>query len=328
MIREEMRRTMNDILIAEHVQKQYGRFQALQDASLSIRQGEILALLGPNGAGKTTLIKILATLLNPDGGEVQVMGRRLDRDAEAIRHCIGYVGQDTERSAYARLTVWENLSFFGSLRGMSAAQIRRQGEALADAFDFHEKMNSLFVTLSGGQKQTMVIMRALLHDPPLIYLDEPTKGLDPIIGRRIRAFLKDYVRQRQKSLLLTSHVLSEVEDMADRVALIQRGRIPICGTAQSLKAALGAQEYIELEKNSLPAATVQRILGLAVVRGSLERDPGWYSFGVEDALAGAEGIIRVLREDGVQQAHFRHHSASLEDAFLHHMGELSERFDQ
>ena len=317
---------MEKTLTAQHVQKRYGAFQALQDASLEISPGEILALLGPNGAGKTTLIKIMATLINKDAGRVEILGRDLDSQAEDIRHQIGYVGQDTERSAYARLTVWENMVFFGTLRGLRQEQIRARVDELSRCFDFHDPLDKQFVTLSGGQKQTVVIMRALLHNPPLIFLDEPTKGLDPIIARRIRAFLKQYVHEQGKSLLLTSHVLTEVDELADRVALIQRGRIHVTGTPQSLKRSLGASDFIELETAPLSPAALDQITHLPVVSCQLEREPGWVSLGVSDMMAGAETIIQVLRAEGIQTS-FRHHSASLEDAFLYHVGEFGERFD-
>jgi ABC-2 type transport system ATP-binding protein len=139
------------------------------------------------------------------------------------------------------------------------------------------------------------------------------------------SFLKR--RTRGKSLLLTSHVLTEVDEMADRVALIHRGSIPVVGTPGELKAALGAADFFELEKSALPAATREKILRLETVLLSMEREPQWISFGVTDALAGAEAIIRVLREDNVR-AGFRHHMVSLEDAFIHHIGELVEKFDQ
>jgi ABC-type multidrug transport system ATPase subunit len=171
-----------------------------------------------------------------------------------------------------------------------------------------------------------MILRALLHDPLLIYLDEPTKGLDPLIGRRIRSFLKIYVHEQGKSLLLTSHVLSEVDELADQVALIQGGRIHVSGTPQSLKEALGAHEFVELEKNCLSQAVLARLLALPVVCSQMEREPGWVSLGVTDVMAGAEAIIQVLRAEHVQTS-FRHHSATLEDAFIHHIGVLQERFD-
>lgn len=319
--------TQEVYLSAKHVQKRYGKTMALQDASLELRQGEILALLGPNGAGKTTLVKILATVLTKDAGQVDILGYDLDRHVEEIRHLFGYVGQDTERSAYARLTVAENLHFFGALRGMRKQQIDQQIEKLAAYFDFHANLDKQFTQLSGGQKQTVVIMRGLLHNPPLIYLDEPTKGLDPIVAKKIRAFLKQFVQQECKSLLLTSHVLSEVDELADCVALIHRGKISVASTPDDLKAAVGAAESIEIEKAALPSATQARIERLGVVQFVQERNGHWIAFGVSDAMLGAEAIIRVLREDNVH-ARFRHHTVSLEDAFVHHIGELSEKFDQ
>jgi ABC-type multidrug transport system ATPase subunit len=318
---------MTTCLLAEHIQKTYGRVPAVRDASLEMHQGEILALLGPNGAGKTTLIKILATLLKKDGGRVDVLGYDLDRHEVEVRRLFGYVGQDTERSAYARLTVVENLRFFGALRGLGKAQLERQIEKLATQFDFTGNLDRQFVQLSGGQKQTVVIMRALLHDPPLVYLDEPTKGLDPIVARKIRSFLKQFVSEDRKSLLLTSHILTEVDELASRVALIHRGTIATTGTPADLKSALGAADFIEIESSALPARTVDRIRQLEPVLFSAQRDPGWLSFGVSDLLAGAEAIIRVLRDDGVRTG-FRHHAVSLEDAFIQHVGELSDRFDQ
>jgi ABC-2 type transport system ATP-binding protein len=313
-------------LSAQGVWKSYGDTVAVRDASLELRQGEILALLGPNGAGKTTLIKILATVLMKDRGRVRILGYDLDDHPQEIRHLFGYVGQDTERSAYARLTVVENLRFFGSLRGMSRRRIDEQIDKLATYFDFYANLDKQFVQLSGGQKQTVVIMRALLHDPPLVYLDEPTKGLDPIIAKRIRALLKRFAAEEQKALLLTSHILSEVDELAHRVALIHRGTISVADTPDELKAAIGATDFIEIERDGLPATTREKVLQLPPVLFGFERDPQWISFGVADPLDGAMAILEVLREDSVQPR-FRHYIVSLEDAFVHHIGELTERFD-
>lgn len=314
-------------LTAQQVRKTYGKTVAVDDAALELHGGEILALLGPNGAGKTTLIKILATLLMKDSGRVEVLGYDIDTDPETVRHLVGYVGQDTERSAYARLTVVENLRFFGKLRGLTDRQIADQIDKLATQFDFHTNLGKLFVTLSGGQKQTVVIMRALLHDPPVVFLDEPTKGLDPIIAKRIRTFLRQIVVEDGRSLLLTSHVLSEVDELADRVALIHQGRIPISGSPHQLKSNLGAADFVEIERAALPLATQEKILQLEPVLFRMERTPDWITFGVSDTMAGAEAIIRALRQDHVV-AGFRHHTATLEDAFIHHIGDLTERFDR
>jgi len=318
---------MEKYLIATDIRKQYGDATALYDATLTLHQGEILALLGPNGAGKTTLIKILATLLAKDGGEVNLLGYDLDRHPNEIRHLFGYVGQDTERSAYARLTVRENLHFFGALRGMQKRAINQQIEKLAGHFGFERHLNQLFVQLSGGQKQTVVIMRALLHNPPVIYLDEPTKGLDPLIAQKIRTFLRSYVAQEGKSLLLTSHILSEVDELADCVALIHRGRIPLVDTPAALKTAVGANELIEVERSHLSPTIQARLQGLRAVLFTLERNPAWLSLAVADPLLGMEEIIGVLRQEGIRPR-FRQQTVSLEDAFIHHMGALEEAFEQ
>ncbi|MBV7339079.1 ABC transporter ATP-binding protein [Chloroflexi bacterium TSY] len=317
---------MEQFLRANNIHKQYGEATALDNATITLHQGEILALLGPNGAGKTTLIKILATLLTKDNGQVNVMGYDLDHHPTEVRHLFGYVGQDTERSAYARLTVRENLHFFGALRGMSRGVINQQIEKLAQTFDFEPQLGKLFVQLSGGQKQTVVIMRALLHNPPIIYLDEPTKGLDPLIAQNIRSFLRSYVHQEGKAMLLTSHILSEVDELASRVALIHRGRIPVEGTPESLKGEMGFGDLIEIEKTHLPFATQERLCTLDAVLSTLERSERWLLLAVIDPLDGLEAIIHVLRQDKVR-ARLRQRSVSLEDAFIHHIGALDEALE-
>lgn len=313
-------------LSATNVRKTYGKAVALEDASLELRQGEILALLGPNGAGKTTLIKILATLLRKDAGKVAIMGHDLDTHENEVRHLFGYVGQDTDRSAYARLSVRENLRFFGALRGMNKHQVDQQLDKLAGYFDFRSSLDKLFMSLSGGQKQTVVIMRALLYDPPLVYLDEPTKGLDPLVAKKIRAFLIHYAKQERKSLLLTSHILSEVDEMADRVALIHRGSIPITGSPAELKLAVGVQAFIDLPKDALSPGTEEQLGRLDTVVPSPARDPAWIAYGLPDPLVGTHAILQVLRDNDIR-APFRHRTVSLEDAFVHHIGILADRFE-
>ena len=317
---------MTACLSIQHVHKAYGETIALDDVSLELNQGEILGFLGPNGAGKTTLIKILATILIKDRGHVEIFGYDLDRHENDIRYLFGYVGQDTERSAYARLNVIENLEFFGTLRGLKRNRIKQQIDKLATYFDFKNNLDKQFMQLSGGQKQTVIVMRALLHDPPLVYLDEPTKGLDPIAAKRLRTFLKKYVHQEGKSLLLTSHIMSEVEELADRIALIHQGKIVVTGTSKSLKDVVGVHEFVDLQKKQLPDATRDKLLELEPILFATERDPDWVSFGVNDLFDGTEAIIHTLREDNVQVM-MRQLPVSLEDAFLHYVGTPTEKFD-
>lgn len=314
-------------LTARDVHKSYGDHHVLKGASLELYQGEILALLGPNGSGKTTLIKILATLLTKDSGDVTILGYSLSKQENTIRHLFGYVGQDTDRSAYPRLTVKENLHFFGSLHGLSKKQVDAQIDKLVHYFDFHDSLNKWFAYLSGGQKQTTVIMRALLHDPPIVYLDEPTKGLDPIVAKRIRNFLVQYVKEEKKALLLTSHILTEVDEMASRISLIHAGVIPVTSTSAALKGAIGAETFVELQEEAISPTIKEEILQSDFVLLCLEREPGWISFGITNVFDGTEAIIRILRSHNVKTL-LRHHSVSLEDAYVHHIGSMAEKFEK
>jgi ABC-type multidrug transport system ATPase subunit len=317
---------MTSCISAQHVRKAYGDSVALADVSFELDQGEIVALLGPNGAGKTTFVKILATLLAKDSGQVSILGYDIDRHEREVRHLFGYVGQDTDRSAYPRLSAAQNLRFFGALRGLTRRQVDARIDKLATYFDFNHQLDKEFMQLSGGQKQTVVVMRALLHDPAVVYLDEPTKGLDVMAAKRLRSFLKDYVHGERKSILLTTHILTEVEELASRVALMHAGRIGITDTPAGLRNAVGATEFIEILRDDLPHPTRQRILGLEPVLFVLDADPTWTAFAVRDPFDGAEAILRTLRQDGVV-AKFRLRTASLEDAFVYHMGVLGDKFD-
>jgi len=313
-------------ITAKNVGKSYAGCLALRDASLDLYEGEILTLVGPNGSGKTTLIKILATLLVKDAGQVITMGYDLDRHEAEIRRLIGYVGQDTDRSAYARLTARENLEFFGALRGLSRREIAERIEELVGHFEFEDNLDKQFMSLSGGQKQTAIIMRALLSDPPIAYLDEPTRGLDPFVARRIRRFLRRYVIQQRKSVLLTSHILSEVEELADRVALIHKGTIPVTGTPVDLKRSLSVEGFLELRKDHLSADIEAEIVRSGAIQTHEEREPGWVSFGVSGGLVALEMVLQTLRTHGCR-TEFRYRPVGLEDAFFHHIGILDEKFE-
>lgn len=238
---------MDDRVLAEDVRKRFGPSVVLDGASLSFRRGETLALLGRNGAGKTTLVRILVGALSKDGGRVAVLGRDLDGAPAAAAHLCGWVAQDSERSAYPRLTVRENLRFFGGLRGLPRPALDARISVLAEELGFAARLDALFGTLSGGQKQAAIIARALLHDPPVAFLDEPTKGLDPLAAHRVRGFLRRQV-SGGLALLLTSHVAGDLEALADRVAVVQQGRIRTESSPSALVAALGARDAAEVER--------------------------------------------------------------------------------
>ena len=314
------------VLEAVDVQKTYGEKTALSGVNFSMNKGEIHSLLGPNGAGKTTFIKIMATLLSKNAGTVNIMGYDLDTNEQEIRQILGYVGQDTERSAYARLTPVENLRFFGALRGLKKDEIDERLYKFSDYIDFDEHLDKQFMHLSGGQKQVVVIMRSLLHDPPIIFLDEPTKGLDPLISKKIRTFLKHYAKDEGKSLLLTSHIMTEVEVLSDRVSLIHGGKIQISETPLKLKQDVGVNDFVELDVSVIPIDIQNQLSQLDSVVTTLKREDGWMAYGVDDLFDGTQSILQILKQEGIKSG-FRQSSVSLEDAFIHHVGRLDEGFD-
>jgi ABC-2 type transport system ATP-binding protein len=300
-------------LRASELKRSFGGNEVLKGVSLNIRPGEIVAILGQNGAGKTTTIRIFSTLLKYDSGELSLFGEDpfRSKNIDLLRRRIGYVGQDSERSAYGRLTAEENLLFFGRLLGMRKSEIKRKISLLSASFHFDEKLGEQFMKLSGGQKQTLVIMRALLHDPELIFLDEPTKGLDPVRAREIRSFLKKYVKENGKTLLLTSHILPDVEYLADRVAFMKSGKIEYVDTPENVCSILGYSDIIEVDGGEAGEEIGEYVSSHPDMR-LLSRTEGNFVLGTNSFFKDLEGICKISDRIG-----FSHRKANLEDAYLH-----------
>lgn len=209
--------------------------RALAGISFEVREGESVGLLGANGAGKSTLLRILATLLLPTRGAARVAGFNTSRESREVRRRLGYHA-GTDSGFYARLTGRQNLRFFGRLNLLSRADAEKRIEQLAEQFRLTQSMDQQVRTLSTGTVQRLSLARALLHVPPVLLLDEPTRSLDAIGAMEFRRFLKSQVLKRgETSLLFASHTLSEIELLADRVAIIDSGRLLACDTPEALK---------------------------------------------------------------------------------------------
>jgi len=213
---------------------------ALAGISFEVRPGEAFALLGANGAGKSTLLRILATLLLPTKGRAQIAGHDAVRDSRAVRRQIGY-HSGSDLGFYARLTGRENLRFFGRLNLLSAAAVAKRITQLAKQFQLETAIDRQVRTLSSGTVQRLSLARALLHQPRVLLLDEPTRSLDAIGAAEFRRFLKSEILHRgETTLLFASHALSEIELLADRVAVIDAGRLLACDPVPLLKNRVGA----------------------------------------------------------------------------------------
>lgn len=216
--------------------KKSGEVRAVDGISLEARQGEVLGILGVNGAGKTTLLRMLATLLVPTSGTAAIAGYDLQKQARDVRQNVGFLSSTT--ALYNRLKAREMLLYFGSLYGLSKASLKNRVEELIDLLEIGEFANRLCDRLSTGQKQRVSLARTLLHDPPVLMLDEPTAGLDVLASRSIVDYIQ-LCRQNGKTILFSSHIMSEMERICDRVAVIHQGKLTALGTLNELRAISG-----------------------------------------------------------------------------------------
>jgi ABC-2 type transport system ATP-binding protein len=249
---------MPSAIITRALTKRYGSLVALNAFDITVPRGSIFGLLGPNGAGKTTLIRILTTLMRQDSGEALVEGFDTRTHGREIRRLIGVVPQENSLDRY--LTARENLELHARLHGMPAQRYRQRIEELLTLMGLFERQNDFPDTYSGGMLRRLVVARALLHEPKLLFLDEPTTGLDP----QSRRAVWDYVRSVAGSMtiILTTHYLEEAEQLCDRVAIIDHGRLIALGSPQELKARLtgGAVYEIEFGRDGEQFATALRNL--------------------------------------------------------------------
>ena len=303
------RRSLREI--AAHPLRRADTITALSDLSLETRAGEIFGVLGPNGAGKTTFLKILAGLILPTDGRALVGGIDVARDDQAVKRSIGFVTSD-ERSFYWRLTGLENLEFFGRLHGLSAARARAAGRSLLQVMEMESLADRQFMSYSTGMKQRLAIARALLHDPPLLCLDEPTRSLDPIAAKHLRRFVVERLnRERGKTVLLATHNLQEAEEMCGRLVVLDRGRVLRQGSLAEITAGLPGRDHYILVVSGLgePPAdrrwmveVEQQDGALARLTAAVDRDGRAFSDLLRALLETRATIVSCARrEPGLQE---------------------------
>jgi len=287
--------------------------RALDDISFSVTKGEVFGLLGPNGAGKTTLVKILATLLKSTSGSAKVGGYDIDSEESRVRGIIGYAGQDSERSAYFRLTVRENLLYFAhALRDVPASTVKERIDYIASSIGFSDRLDKQFITLSGGEKQLVIVMRAIMHTPAICFLDEPSKSLDPVTARNVRNFLRSYAEEHGITMCLTTHNMKEAEEFCDKIAFINHGRLRFIGTPSQFKRRVTMKEVIEVGLPRLEKTVESRLLEIPGVSNITYN--GTTTLYCDDAFSAIGDVLSVLKGRGMK-APLRMVEPSLEDAF-------------
>ena len=293
---------------------------ALGQINLQIPTGEVFGLLGPNGAGKTTLIKILATLLLPSTGKARVLGMDVENQVQALRWRINMVSGG-ENSGYGILTVTENLHLFGQLYGLPYEASRRRISELLEIVGLTEAAKVRYNQLSTGMKQKLQFARGFISDPLLLFLDEPTLGLDVAISRQIRAYVKQWVREKPgRTLLLTTHYMAEADELCDRVAIIDQGRIIALDTPANLKRQAVPELVLNLETSLLNGDVPERVSALPGGRRAAAEhltDSGrtrWTLLVEDDAAVGA--VLGCISTAGAAIVSLQKADPTLEDVFL------------
>ncbi|WP_315093462.1 ABC transporter ATP-binding protein [uncultured Cellulomonas sp.] len=288
---------------------------ALDGLDLSVAEGEVHGLLGPNGAGKTTLVKILSTVLLPTTGTARILGHDVVEDVDVVRRTLGVV-LGGERGLYTRVSAKRNMYFWGALYGLGRSATRERTEMLLERVGLADHADHPVESFSRGMKQRLHLARGLIHDPRVLFLDEPSSGMDPVAAREFRDLVRE-LQSEGRSILLTTHNMAEAEDLCDHVTLIDKGRVLLTARTVEAARALGTRECVDFETAD-PDLVVA--LGDQVFVDTVDPLPGvaqgWRAFPTD--TDGIGPVLRWLVDRGVLSA--RRAEPSLEDVYVRLVG--------
>ncbi len=309
---------MPPILEVKDLHKNYGDFAAVKGVTFDIQEGEIFSLLGPNGAGKTTTISMLSTLYAPTAGDAVIAGHSVTRDPMAVRNAIGVVPQDI--ALYEDLTAHENLVFWGQMYGLGGKTLRARVDEVLEQIGLADKAKNRVKTYSGGMKRRVNIGVGLLHKPRLLFMDEPTVGIDPQSRRAILDTVKD-LNQKGMTVLYTTHYMEEAQELSDRVGSIDHGELIALGTQKELTRQVGETEtlILHLGENDDPEALVKSLEGVKEIikAQSTDHEVSVIAREAEEALA---PVVAKANERGVKIHSIDIREPNLEAVFLHLTG--------
>jgi ABC-2 type transport system ATP-binding protein len=296
--------------------KRYGNLTAVDDLTLDVREGEVFGFLGPNGAGKTTAINMMCGLLEPDAGRVLVHGALMHNGDRDIRSRVGVCPQDIV--VWERMTCLEQLQFIGQMYGLSGQTARQRGDQLLRDLDLEEKRHRQARTLSGGMQRRLNLAMALVHDPEIVVLDEPEAGLDPQSRLKVRSYIQSLARRR--TVILTTHNMDEAERLADRVAIIDHGRLLVLDTPDALKENVGAGAVIETGLEAAPDEPVleQVRVALSALTDQVAFDASRKTLAIRapNAVTVLPIILDTLQRAGLSVGETRLRQNTLEDVFI------------
>jgi len=292
--------------------------RALDGVSLDVQEGEIFGLLGPNGAGKTTLVRILTTQIPPTGGEAFILGKSIVEEAEKVRELIGYVPQ--EISVMTDLTGYENMLFYSKLYGVPSSERKRRIENALNLVGLLDKANIVVKNYSGGMMRRLEITQAIINYPKVLFLDEPTIGLDPSGRKAIWSYLSQLMEEHEMTIFMTTHYMDEADMVTDRLAIINLGKIVAVGTSSELKKSTKLESITIVSK--LHKEEVKNLLSsLPFVKQIYDgKDEGSVTAYVENAEEAVIEIISTLKENNINVESLSMNKPTLDDVFLAYAG--------
>ncbi len=297
--------------------KRFGDFCAVNGLDFTVAHGEIFGLLGPNGAGKSTLLRMLTTLMAPTSGTARVNGHDVVREADAVRKSIGVIPQ--AMTSDLDLTAVENMSIYAKLYGIPAAEARRATDDLLAAVDLTQWRDKPLKMFSGGMRRRLEIARGLVHAPKIFFLDEPTTGLDPVSRTAVWEMLARLKRERDLTIVVTTHYMDEADKLCDRIAIVDHGKLVALDSPLKLKASIPGRNVLEVSFADAPAdwaATLRTLPEVAEVKA----EPPVFRLSSHNGPLTTMAMIEAARAAGVAITSLSVQSTTLDDVFIHYTG--------
>ncbi|MCP8312161.1 MAG: ABC transporter ATP-binding protein [Candidatus Methylarchaceae archaeon HK02M1] len=296
--------------------RRFGSFMAVDHLSFEVKEGEVFGLLGPNGAGKTTTVRMLACLISSSEGSASVGGYDIGRDSLKVRQIVGILTENP--SLYERLTAYENMDFFAEAYGLSDVQEKRNRiRELLEFFELYERRNNKVATFSKGMKQKLAIARALVHQPPILFLDEPTAGLDPESSKVIRDLIERLSQREKHTILLCTHHLEDAEKLCNRVMIINRGKSVIVGSPDELRDKIAGQPVLQVILKNLNQKIIEAIKDVKQVKEvDVDNSASRLIITLDDVKSVTPEVVRSIVYAGGMVLSVNTLRPSLEEAYL------------
>ena len=307
---------MPDIEVRE-ITKRFGDFTAVDAVTFSVEHGEIFGLLGPNGAGKSTLIRMLTTLLQPTSGEARVAGFDVARQPDGVRRSIGVIPQ--AMTSDLELSVEENLLIFAKLYGVPRARRQRHMAELLEAVELTQWADKPLKNLSGGMRRRVEIARGLVHDPRILFLDEPTTGLDPVSRGAVQEMLRQLRAERDLTILVTTHYMDEADRLCDRIAIVDHGQLKALDSPLRLKASIPGRNVLEVSFAAAPEGWGDRLRALPDVESVTGQDLV-FRIASNSGPVTTTALLETAAREGVTVRSLSVQSTTLDDVFVHYAG--------